>query len=475
MVAKKKVTKKSPAQRQEPSVLTKMTDNEREAAFGILFNSAIAVRESIAARLGKSFNDDRKLYAALGYPTSPSYNDYAAKYERQDIARAVVDLPVRESWRMVPDIVDDKEGESEFEKQWATLIKDRKVFHYLSRVDRLASLGTYAILFLGFDDTQEQAQELTSARELLYMMPYTELNATVSTYESNTKNERYGHPTLYQVNRKSLGIGSDTGLQTNVHWTRILHVAEDTLEDDLAGIPRLRAILNRLYDLQKIVGGSAEMYWRGALPGYGLKVDENRTLGTQDLADLKVEMEKYLHGLQRFVRLEGVSIQDFAVQVADPSNHVDVQIDMICAQTRIPKRILLGSERGELASTQDKVAWAAVIEARRLEYCEPMILRPFIDRLIKVGALPEPKGNEYTIEWPDLLAPGDKEKAEIGEVRSKALKNYADSIGAEDVLPPEIFYKKILHLSDDEIEKIESILQKMQSEEPPIEAVEPEE
>lgn len=474
MAVKKKSTKKTADK--GIKALAKMTDNEREAAFGILFNSAIAVRDSIQARLGKSFDDDRELYTALGYPTSPSYNDYAAKYQRQDIARAVVDLPVRESWRMIPTITDDeKEGPSEFEKQWSTLVRKRKVFHYLSRIDRLASLGTYGVLFLGFDDAQEQTQELTSARELLYMMPYTESNATISTYESDTKNARYGHPTLYQVNRKSLGIGNDTGLQTNVHWSRIIHVAEDTLEDDLAGIPRLRAILNRLYDLQKIVGGSAEMYWRGALPGYGLKVDENRTLATQDLAALKEEMEKYLHGLQRFVRLEGVSIQDFAVQVADPSNHVDVQIDMICAQTRIPKRILLGSERGELASTQDKVAWAAVIEARRLEYCEPMILRPFIDRLISVGVLKEPKGSEYTIEWPDLLAPGDKEKADIGEVRSKALKNYADSIGAEDVLPPEVFYKKILHLSDEDIEKIESILQNMQSEEPPIEVVEQEE
>ncbi len=468
-------SKKKKTAQQKSSVLSKMTDNEREAAFGILFNSAIAVRQGIAARLGKSFDGERDLYTALGYPTTPSYNDYAAKYQRQDIARAVVDLPVRESWRMIPTISDDAEGQSEFEKQWSTLVRDRKVFHYLSRVDRLASLGTYGVLFLGFDDAQDQAQELTSASELLYMMPYTELNATISTYESDTKNARYGHPTLYQVNRKSLGIGNDTGLQTNVHWTRILHVAEDTLEDDLCGIPRLRAILNRLYDLQKIVGGSAEMYWRGALPGYGLKVDENRTLGTQDLADLKEEMEKYLHGLQRFVRLEGVSIQDFAVQVADPSSHVDVQIDMICAQTRIPKRILLGSERGELASTQDKVAWAAVIESRRLEYCEPMILRPFIDRLIAVKVLPDPKGSEYTIEWPDLLAPGDKEKAEVGKIRSEALKNYADSIGAEDIVPPEIFYKTILHLSVEEIEKIESILQKMQSQEPPVAAGEQEE
>ncbi len=441
--------------------LAKMTDNERDAAFGLLFNSAIAVRESIAARLGKSFDDDRDLYVALGYPETPSYNDYAAKYQRQDIARAVVDLPVRESWRMVPTITEGEEKQTEFEKQWTTLVKDRKVYHYLSRLDRLASLGTYGVLFLGFDDQADQAQELTSARELLYMMPYSETNATISTYEQDTKNERYGNPLTYKVNRKSLGTGADTGLQTNVHWTRILHVAEDTLEDDLAGIPRLRAILNRLYDLQKVVGGSAEMYWRGALPGYGLKVDEGRTLSTQDLAALKVEMENYLHKLQRFVRLEGVSIEDFAVQVADPQGHVDVQIDLICAQTRIPKRILLGSERGELASTQDKVAWAGVIEARRLEYCEPMILRPFIDRLIHVNVLPEPTTKEYTVEWPDLLAPSDKEKADVGKIRSEALKNYANAPGADMIVPPSIFYKHGLYMTDEEIEQIEEIQQTM--------------
>jgi hypothetical protein len=329
----------------------------------------------------------------------------------------------------------------------------------------MASLGKYAVLFLGFDDPGEQNTEVTTARQLLYLMPYTQTNASIAAYEIDNKNERYGRPVFYDITRKSLGIGDAGGsFSSKVHWSRTLHVTEDCLEDDVEGQPRLRPILNRLYDLAKLAGGSAEMFWRGAFPGYGFKLDEGHSLGKQDLSDLQDELEKYMHGMQRYIRLRGMSVESLAMQVADPRNHIDIQIDLICASRRIPKRILLGSERGELASTQDKVAWAAVIEARQKEHCEPMILRPFIDHLIALGVLPTPD-NDYTVEWPDLLAPGDKEKAEVGKIRSESIKNYANAVGADMIVPPEMFYKKVLDLTDKEIEQIDEILNTMLKEE----------
>ena len=107
-------------------------------------------------------------------------------------------------------------------------------------------------------------------------------------------------------------------------------------------------------------------------------------------------MDSYLHGFQRYLRLQGIDIQELKPQLADPSNHFAVLINMISIATGIPKRILLGSERGELASSQDEKNWADQIDSRRKDHCEPMILRPLIDSLIGVGVLPEPKG-EYVV------------------------------------------------------------------------------
>ena len=433
-----------------------MTANEAKQALTAL--SAISVRASIAARLGKSFGGDRDIYTALGYTKEPTYNDYVAKYKRQDVARAAIDKPVQASWGRQPRITESVEEETAFEKEWASLVKKRRIFHFLSRVDRLASIGSYAVLLMGFDDGGAFETEVTSAKGLLYLTPYAQDNAKISIYEDDPKNERFGLPKEYTINMKSIG-GTEVSMPSKrVHWSRIIHVAEDLLEDNIEGMPRLQSVFNRLQDLDLIAGGSAEMFWRGAFPGLGFKAEEGRSLQGQDLTDLQNEIEEYMHGLKRYLRLRGVDIKELKPQVADPSNHIAVQIDLIGCALNIPKRILLGSERGELASSQDEKAWLKTIDERRINYCEPVILRPLIDRLTNKGVLPEPKDG-YVVVWADLLVASDKDVAAIGEARSKTLKNYVEAIGAEDIVPPEIFYRKIMGFTEDEINQVKTILE----------------
>jgi len=432
-----------------------MTVNEAKQTLMAL--SALAVRASIAQRLGKSFGDERDIYTALGYTKQPTYNDYVAKYKRQDVSRAAINKPVSASWGEQPRITESVEKETEFEKAWVSLVKEKRIFHFLSRLDRLASIGSYAVLLMGFDDGNSLEKEVSSAKKLLYLMPYAQDNAKISTYENDPKNERYGLPKEYTINMKSTGETKISTSSRKVHWSRVIHVAEDLLENNVEGMPRLQSVFNRLQDLDLIAGGSAEMFWRGAFPGLGFKAEEGRTIQGQDLTDLQDEIEEYMHGLKRYLRLRGIDIKELKPQVADPSNHVAIQIDLIACALDIPKRILLGSERGELASSQDERAWLKSIDGRRQDYCELVILRPLIDRLTGVGVLPEPKDG-YTVVWPDLLVVSDKEAAEVGAARSKALKDYVEAIGAQDILPPDVFLRKMLGLTQEEISQVELIL-----------------
>lgn len=430
-----------------------LTANERKMGLQIL--SAISIRASIAARLGMSYSDKRDLYKALGYKKQPGFGDYMAKYRRQDIARAIIDAPVRASWRRPPRITESDEKETKFEKAWVSLVERHRIFHYLSRVDRLASIGSYAVLLIGFDDGNGFDQEIKSAKDVLYLSPYSQANAGIDQYVKDAKNERFGLPETYSITMTGTG---KTSLSKKTHWSRVIHVAEDCLEDDVKGMPRLEPVLNRLQDVDLVAGGSAEMFWRGAFPGYGFKQDAGTTIQGQDLIDLQDEIEEYMHDLKRYIRLRGISIENLAQQVADPSNHFAILVDLIACAVRIPKRILLGSERGELASSQDERAWLDRIDERRREHCEAVILRPFIDRLISVGALPKPVEG-YSVDWPDLMAPGEKEIAEIGEIRSKALKAYVEAIGADVIVPPDIFLRKILGFSQDDINQINLMLE----------------
>ena len=167
-----------------------------------------------------------------------------------------------------------------------------------------------------------------------------------------------------------------------------------------------------------------------------------------------------MHGLKRYMRLQGIDADEFKPQVADPSKHISIYLDLICATSGIPKRIFMGSERGELASSQDEKNWNDAVDERRRNHAEPMILRPFIDKMIDVKILPEPKKG-YDVEWPALQIPNEKEEAEVARTYMTALKEYTMAIGADQIVPPEFMLEKFLKLSKEEIEKIGEIVKKM--------------
>ena len=124
---------------------------------------------------------------------------------------------------------------------------------------------------------------------------------------------------------------------------------------------------------------------------------------------------------------------------------------MISAVTGIPKRILTGTERGELSSAQDASEWKSYVTGRRLDHGEPHIVRPFVDRMIEIGVLPKPVLTRYEVVWSDLYAMSEAERVKIGLDRSQSLKNYVTSPMAEAVVSPEGFRDLFLGLDDNQI------------------------
>lgn len=433
--------------------------------------SALLSRAELAAKLGQQFGGDRDLYEALGYNKQLTHNDFITQYDRQDIAKAIIDRPVNATWHGGFEIVEsDDPEETQLEKAWNKLYEDLKLRSKFNRLDRLTGLGSYGVLLLGLSDTATSAdfvKPVTGTNHtLLYVKPFsgmvTEGNAQIESYEEDVNSERYGQPTIYTLNITNLTTKVSSIIR--VHWTRVVHVAEGLLESEIEGVPRLEVVYNRLQDLEKIVGASAEMFWRGARPGYAGKLDQDFELGTEEKEELQTQVDEYEHNLRRILLLSGIELKDLNPQVSDPTNHVDVQIQMISAVTGIPKRILTGSERGELASSQDRDNWFDLVESRRGEFAEPAIIRPFVDVCIKYGILPPPK-DDYTVKWKDLRTPSDKDKAEVGNVRATALKSYASTPQAENIVPPDAFYRFFLGLSPEDIELISEMKEEALAEE----------
>jgi hypothetical protein len=87
-----------------------------------------------------------------------------------------------------------------------------------------------------------------------------------------------------------------------------------------------------------------------------------------------------------------------------------------------------------------------------------MILRPFIDRLISFGVLPEPR-NGYTVEWPPIFTPSEEQQAKTAETRAKALGTYAGAPGADMILPPAMFLKLILGFTNEQVKEAGALLE----------------
>lgn len=404
-----------------------------------LVTFAASVNRMLLARaLGQTaYGGDRDYYDVLGYPDGIEFDDYLGRYERQDIAGRIVDLPAQDTWKKPPLISEDDITEIPFVQAWEEMVKRLRVWSALSRADKLSGIGRYGVLLIGVRsenglDKPVVQGSLKSGRDILYLRPFSEGKADISTWDDDTSSERYGLPEMY-----SLKLRDDKSAQ-KVHWTRILHLAENKLDSEVYGVPRLQRVYNRLDDLMKLVGGAAEAAWLSMRQGLVITNREGYSLPQDDdsKADREAEVKRYAHDLLRILMMEGIQATPIgASEVADISGPFGVVISLISAASGIPQRVLIGSAQGELAAAEyDAKQWAGEITFRQGNYAEPEILRPFINRMIWLGALPAP-ADGYDIGaletdgmryWPALIVMTEAERAEIARNRAQATKLLTD-------------------------------------------------
>ncbi len=413
----------------------------------VVNQNILLARSNLAYALGKTFGGARDLYKVLGYKTELTFDDYLAKYDRQDIAGVVIEKPATETWRKPPVLKDGNtetgQEDTPFVQAFNALADRLKLWHYLTRVDILAGIGQYGAMLIGVRqgplDAPLRKGQLKRPEDVIYFSVFDEQSAeivsVVGEYAGEEADPRFGLPKIYKLNmgqtptRKFLG-------QKRAHWSRVIHVAEGLLESDVFGQPRLKKVFNRLEDLEKVVGGSAEAVWKLVYKGMTISSKDGHTLPT-DLTALRDKAENFMHGLERVMMGEGLDFKMEGGEVVDPSAMFTILVRLISSETSIPWQMLIGSERGDVSNKQDQTTWAGFITSRQTNYAEP-ILRELINRLVWMGALPAPTHGEYTIEWPPLFELTELEEAELASKRATALKTAAEASAFVEETPEEI-------------------------------------
>ena len=263
------------------------------------------------------------------------------------------------------------------------------------------------------------------------------------------------------VARFTGSAGSGQGQKVSVHWTRVQHIADNTKESKIYGTPRLQNIVPQIWDIRKVGGGSAEMFWQGAFPGISFETmpEMIKEGGVVELDEdsVKEQVQKYMNKLQRYIALTGIHANNMAPDVVSPESHLKAALDVLCAAIDVPVPIFLGQQEGHLASLANKEYWNGRIGERRSNYAIPKMIRPTIKRFADLGVVSKPA--QVVVEWNDPNTQTDTEKADIFLKKSQAVSQFAGS-NARFYIDNHTFLTEFAGMSD---EKAAAVIERMKT------------
>ena len=361
--------------------------------------------------------------ADFGYPDQVSFELAFDAYCRNPMARAAVDKTVGKTWEANPYLQEFQrdgtkggdQGETKIEADIRQRFDDLRVWQHLAECDRRGLVGSYAGLILRFGDNQPFKAPVTRVPGgllgLVEVIPAWEGQLTVSTWDTNETSETYGQPTMFQFAESAVGQQRQPR-NFEIHPDRVIVWSRD---GTLNGRSALEPGYNALLDMEKIRGGGGEGFWKNAKSGLSLEIDKDAKIAdmaaamrvpVEEVVDrIDEQVEGFNKGFDKSLLLQGIKATPMQVNLPSPEHFFAVAAQSFAASWSIPMKVLIGSQTGERASTEDNEEWAKVNLARRKDTAVPGVMA-FIGRLERVGILPQ---KDWHLDWSSLLDPSPNE------------------------------------------------------------------
>lgn len=384
----------------------------------------------IGAMLGLSHEGKRNLYTIYGYDDSLGGTagfDKMYRYSRREgISNRVSWGVAKSSWRDGFDIYTGPEKEAtQILQDEITDLAKAGLHRKIERADILNRIGRFSVLFVGVPDGRQPNEEIGKVAgnpdailDKLYFVPYAYDGIEITKQVTDPTDPRFGLPELYQLQRQNRG-DTEKDIQASsiiVHWSRIIHLNENALDSDIEGMGALEPIFNRILDLDKTCGGSAEAYFRNAKGKIAYEIDKEfaSTILTNPEAKEKFQegAEKFTNEYQDFTVAAGATIKTIDTPHDSPLDTVKVLLWSISGYSGIPLRVLTGEGAGQLAGSEDQLAYNQLIKDRQRLVCTPWLVR-FFDILQAAGMLSE-LPEKYDVRFPVQEAATSSQKAETG-------------------------------------------------------------
>lgn len=410
----------------------------------------------------------------LGYPDHIHFDQYHSFYQRDPIAGRLIDKPVEDSWKEPPEVKQVNENgeaveDSRFNEQVSELFDEHQMVELFKRADKLQRIGQYGIMFLGLSDvSNRQGQkgrpptvegpgdsQLDTLGDLLYIQPFHQGEVEIEGRVTDSTDPDFGMPEEYEIEvmpeAPSENDEADGTDSIFAHRLRVIHLNGQPEASAVRGRPALQRVFNRLIDMEKVLGPSAESLYQLIAPRYWAKAKDDFEFPDADgSSDFTQKWEQFVNNIRDRLETSGVEdIKTLGGQDVDPTPVFEVLAKAIATAEDMPMRILFGSETGERASREDRRAWFGErMSDRQRNHNESNILRPMIDRLQRLGILDDVP---YTVEWPSLFEMTEQEKAEAAKTRASAVKQIAPQQATEAVAPMPLLRDKVLRFLPQEL------------------------
>lgn len=372
-------------------------------------------------------------YKDFGWPENLTFPQLYRMYCRNSIASAVVDKTISKVWQDDPEVWETTDPQkSTIEADISRRFADIRIWQRLADTDRRSMVGRYSAAILRLADGLPFDQPVSrvpgGVMGIVGIIPAWESQLYPAMWDQNVASEAYGMPTMFQFSEASIGDMPNAAPRSfAVHPDRVIIWSED---GTVVGRSELESIYNDLIDVEKIKGAGGEGFWktsRGALmveAPDGVSPDQlaqSMGVSVSGLRDeINNQMDDFQSGFDKGLMLGGLKATALAISMTSPEHFFAGPINSIAAARMIPVKVLMGSQTGERASTEDAREWNLTCNSRRLNRCKPLILE-MVNRFERWGIIPK---RDWFVSWSDLTdstAEGKMDRAfKMQEINAKA-------------------------------------------------------
>lgn len=366
--------------------------------------------------LGGSTKHDH--YKDFGWPENLAFKDLRRVYMRNSLAAAAVDKTVAKTWQDSPQLWESEEpAESELEADIRKHFSRIRFWQKCAEADRRSLVGRYSALILRIGDGLAWNEPVASVRggiqALTGIVVVWEDQLKAVEYDRDVSSPSYGSPTMYEFQETEIG-GSSVSRNVRIHPDRVLIWSDDGTMDCRSA---LEPGYNDLVDAEKVKGAGGEGFWKtsrgapiieapqGMSPESFVKMMGAKS-GSEALDKVNEQIDNFQSGFDKGLMLGGLTATPMTISLPSPEHFFNGPVQCFASSFHIPIKILLGSQTGERASTEDSEEWAKTCNSRRVGRCLPLLAEA-VQRLVSWGLLP---ARDWTVGWTDLTEDSAAEK-----------------------------------------------------------------